>query len=212
MTLPSSSWSLHQYRFLLLAMVLAGGLDGGRCQGWLHCADGWASNADPPALAPIALLLGEWRSKLSMAKGDRVCWPAAASAKVLVSTHASLAHAAALDAHDLLVKAGASMAPAMIEPGPLSSAYRSHWSALLRTVSPAFRTAAEPTSTAVATYLGTTGFPSRTGYPQFYRSHRIAVNGTLITFRSHAQLFDNLYRAVFAIHYGPSRSCRALIS
>jgi hypothetical protein len=167
-----------------------------------------------PTVAPIVSVLREWRSKLSMAKGDQVCWPAAALTKVLVSTHASLTHAAALGAHDFLVKAGGSMAPAIIEPGPLRSAYRSDWSskALLRSESSAFRTAAERTPTAVARNLGTTGFPSRTGYPHFTDPTGSALNGTLITFRSHAQLFDNLDCAVFAIHYGPSRSCRALIS
>ena len=59
-----------------------------------------ASKAFPMAtIAPIASVLREWRSKLSMAERNQVCWPAAAFANVLVSTHASLAHAAALGAH-----------------------------------------------------------------------------------------------------------------
>ena len=88
------------------------------------------------------------------------------------------------------------MAVAIIEPGLLRSAYRSDWSskALLRRESYAFSTAAEPTPTAAARNLGTTGFPSRTGYPHFSDPIGSAINATLITFRSHAQLFDNLYR------------------
>ena len=144
-------------------------------------------------IAPMASVLREWRSKLSM-EGDQLRWPAAVFAKVLVIRHASLVHAAALGAHDFLVKADGSIEAAIIESrAPLRSAYRSDSSskALFRTESSAFRTAAEPTPTAVARNLGTTGFASRTGHPQFHRSHRIETNGTLTTCQSHAQLFDN---------------------
>jgi hypothetical protein len=74
----------------------------------------------------------------------------------------------------MLVKAGG-LTATVIEPGPLRSSHRSDWpsKALLQTESSAFRTAAEPTPTAVARNLGTTGFPSRTGCPPFYGSHRI---------------------------------------
>jgi hypothetical protein len=101
----------------------------------------------------------------------------AASAKVLVSTYASPAHAAALGAHDFLVKAGCAMAPAMTEAGPFRPTYRPDWSssALLRTESLEIRAAAEPTPTAVVNNFGTMGTASRTGYPHLHRSHRISV-------------------------------------